>query len=911
MIYTQGVNGAWYAEALPGPARAYAALIPRSHIETHLGDVALPGSESVLYLRCYDFNGVFWLAGQGAVTDTAWLWNGSAWVNYGPTPGVNTCAFGAGCLYVVKSGSTYLRVNLLTGASSIEQAALGSQGFRFIRDDGVPVPADDTHRSADGTLFDYTERGDVTVGQGPVQDTVAIFGAARERMTLVHAVVVEDCRFVRVNRTGDEFAVATVMDLEAPRRAVLQWFTRANMRADVSGPMTIAPFNHPVLILPFKDPTGASGVAGIEANEIGRYTEEADPATAVFFAGNRRVLAAHDSPAPWTIPLVLRPWDIPLVELYRLKTETLEQSVARWRGLVESMLLQWPWDCGVIPQFYCQGGAPPNELWTVPEVLDGLNYLSPLVNLSPRIKIVAPFAWERLNGITAHPELRAAFESLKRATPGRPILIEVANSEPQPIMTTPIIEGTIYDPAIQAGVFWNLTFTDVASGTRYSVSKDIDDHLWIVGRDRDGRVGKTGIVRPLRVVGASVPPPTPDPEPIPEPTPAPVDPWETMVRDTIRAVFSEDGRPVPTQEQEDAIFARCYPRPRGEGWTDVEIRAYVQGLDRRNAIGTLTIDGRFFQMDGAPFTIIESSEFSLYKRYLDGEDITPILRDRAGVGFNTLRVWLLNQSVIGGRNGGFDGSRIHPADYPNFYEALLPFVTLCGQHGQVVELTVFTSTGALMPNREDQQRHLDRTADVVRGLPNVLLELANEIDQYDNAPHSDLRRPSGVLISRGSNGADSTPPRHDAPWDYELYHTNDLSEFQRKVGHNAMEWADQSGKPCVSNENTRYPDKDSSTTHAYDAAAGGALLCAGSCFHSQGGKFSTLFGTNRERDSVGNPLPSELECAQAWVAGARRVPLEFQRGAYARHDDRNGPNVIRSYSRTLPDGRQYLIDIRP
>jgi hypothetical protein len=303
----------------------------------------------------------------------------------------------------------------------------------------------------------------------------------------------------------------------------------------------------------------------------------------------------------------------------------------------------------------------------------------------------------------------------------------------------------------------------------------------------------------------------------------------------------------------------------------------------------LTVAGQFFRAGGERFTVIQASDFSLFKRYLDGEDITPIVDQRRALGFNTLRVWLLNRSVV--VNGG-----IHPGDSPGFYEALARFVDAVGLY---VELTVFTSTQGLMANVWDQQAHLDRTADAVRGKPNVLLELANEIDQHDNAPSPLLTRPSGVLISRGSNGADSVPPRHDAPWDYELYHSNDLDEFQRKVGHNAMEWADQSGRPCLSNENTRYVDRDRSATHAYDAAMGAALLCAGSCFHSVSGKSSTLF------------TGTELDCARAWVEGARSVPLEFQAGTYQHLQTLEGPDCIRAYSRRLPDGREHVITIRP
>jgi hypothetical protein len=316
------------------------------------------------------------------------------------------------------------------------------------------------------------------------------------------------------------------------------------------------------------------------------------------------------------------------------------------------------------------------------------------------------------------------------------------------------------------------------------------------------------------------------------------------------------------------------------------------------AIGRLGIAGQFFTLDGQPFTVIESSEFSLFKRYLDGNDIRPILNQRAALGVNTLRVWLLNDSVVAFRNG-FQQDGIHPNQDPQFYVKLRTFVgTVCAAF--VVEVTVFTSTGTLMPDEGDQQAHLSETADALRGLPNALLELVNESDQYDNAPREGLiLRSDGLIASRGSNGSDSPPPHHDKPWHYELYHTNGLDEFQRKVGHNAMEWADQSRKPCVSNENTRYPDNDSSETHAYDAAMGGALLCAGSCFHSQGGKFSRLFDATEKR------------CAAAWVAGATSVPLEFQRGRYLHRTELEGPDCIRAYERRLPDGRGHVIRIRP
>ncbi len=330
------------------------------------------------------------------------------------------------------------------------------------------------------------------------------------------------------------------------------------------------------------------------------------------------------------------------------------------------------------------------------------------------------------------------------------------------------------------------------------------------------------------------------------------------------------------------------------GWETFTPEAAPAGGGGGGALPRLRQRGKFFELEtGEKFTEIQCSDFSLFKRFLDGEDITPILQQRVEIGFNTLRVWVLNQSVVGLRdlNKGRTDSGIHPNQYSDFYHQLTVFMNLCGSFGLRVEITAFTSvTGSdgLMPDDGDQHRHWDATIAALQPCTNALLEKVNEADQYNNRPSANLQRPSGVISSNGSNGADSDPER--PTWDYERYHTNGLPEFQRKVGHNAMEHADTSGVPCGSNENTRYPDQDSSTTHAEDAAEGASLLCMGCCFHSQAGKYSRLFeGT-------------ELDCARAWVAGAQSVPLEFQDGAYHHRTDLEGGDVIRGYDRQLGMG---------
>src|SRR5262245_13028787 len=107
-----------------------------------------------------------------------------------------------------------------------------------------------------------------------------------------------------------------------------------------------------------------------------------------------------------------------------------------------------------------------------------------------------------------------------------------------------------------------------------------------------------------------------------------------------------------------------------------------------------------------------------------------------------------------------------------------------------------------------------------------------------------------------------------------------------------------SGVPCLANENERHPDKTADPIHAHDAAAGAALLCAGSCFHSTSGKVSKPF------DGV------ERTCAEAWVNGARSVALEFQRGRYVRRDDLKTSTDLRVYQRVLNDGRAETVHVR-
>jgi hypothetical protein len=224
--------------------------------------------------------------------------------------------------------------------------------------------------------------------------------------------------------------------------------------------------------------------------------------------------------------------------------------------------------------------------------------------------------------------------------------------------------------------------------------------------------------------------------------------------------------------------------------------------------------------------------------------------------------------------------------------------------GLRAEFVVFMDATRVMPHQADQIDFFGMVVNTLQPVADqLLLELVNENDQPINAIDSRaFLQPAGFLAAHGSNGSQAVPVR--PAWSYETFHTNDAPEWPRKVGHNAMEWSTGvagvagSGRPVLANENTRCPDRFNSLTAAFDAAAGAALLCAGSCFHSVHGKFSEPFDD------------AEIACAQAWVTGARSVPLEFQAGAYRHRTDLETPAILRAYDRVLPDGRSFAVTIR-
>jgi len=299
--------------------------------------------------------------------------------------------------------------------------------------------------------------------------------------------------------------------------------------------------------------------------------------------------------------------------------------------------------------------------------------------------------------------------------------------------------------------------------------------------------------------------------------------------------------------------------------------ALYGGLKLNKKLPNLSIEGQFFLSDNNRFTVIECSDYVLYSRFINNENIKPQLDQRAEAGFNFKRVWTnFDERTI--------GFKCIPSEHVNFYDAIPEFINLNASYDSYVEFTAF-----VQPQRQEID-HWTNLNNACRELP-VLIELVNENDQHP----IDLRNFSKfdeILTSHGSNGSEHWSV--ESYWDYLTFHTNDASEEQRKVGHNAMEiW----NGPVITNETSRYPevgmwvnsDLNRQRNLAFDSAAGASLLCAGSCFHMNHG--SEVWDNNT------------FEIAKEWVRGAKSIDLNCQSFPYIHRQDLEGPDDLRVYQK--------------
>jgi hypothetical protein len=214
--------GCWYTDIrLDGQ---YACLVRDSHIQSSQGRIELPTfqqdgrtvKDNVLMLRLPPV-GEFAIAGQSHNGLGNWEYRGGVWKVVGASYGVNPVLYD-------------WQPTLHVGAPQF-----GSQGLRYATQQNQLVTGDATYADPSKAIWEWTEYGDVRVGQG-AGGCIAIHGALR------YMLEQGDCRFVRYTRSADNLAIAMVKQLE--NKAVTLRLTVAEL--STFPPETAPPVDPPV-----------------------------------------------------------------------------------------------------------------------------------------------------------------------------------------------------------------------------------------------------------------------------------------------------------------------------------------------------------------------------------------------------------------------------------------------------------------------------------------------------------------------------------------------------------------------------------------------------------------------------------------------------------------------------------------
>jgi hypothetical protein len=313
--------------------------------------------------------------------------------------------------------------------------------------------------------------------------------------------------------------------------------------------------------------------------------------------------------------------------------------------------------------------------------------------------------------------------------------------------------------------------------------------------------------------------------------------------------------------------------------------------------GKLRVEaGRFFDAQGRVWRWRGASQFLLFARYLDGEDIAPVLDWLVERGFNVVR-------VFGQVPAGFGAGRIgiteydRPFERPEFDRKLHEFFSLLADRGLRVEYVPLTYSSDLGVMR----RHVQRVYDVARSHWNVLVEVGNEPEHnridvvavMNGVNRHGVLSAYGLDPSRQPEGQDVRVPVLDYGTTHDIYREFDRSP---RITREALEWQSRFGVPFVSDEPIGFIDFDhpffvrqgtdpmggalfgdprgggARTTNCdviRSAAAIAYLLTAGYTFHLQA-------GVEGWRPEPSEPL--QEACARSLAEIAAFIPNETQLG---------------------------------
>jgi hypothetical protein len=214
--------------------------------------------------------------------------------------------------------------------------------------------------------------------------------------------------------------------------------------------------------------------------------------------------------------------------------------------------------------------------------------------------------------------------------------------------------------------------------------------------------------------------------------------------------------------------------------------------------GRLRVEGeRFYDASNKVWRWRGATQFLLFARYLNGEDISAQLDWLVARGFNVLR-------VFGEVPSGFGADRIGVANYerpferPDFEMKLHAFFRMLGERGLRCEYTVLTYWDGM----DAMRRHVQQVFDVAASHWNVMIEIANEpeYNQIDVVAVMKGVNRRGVLSTYGLDplrAADGRIPMLDYGVTHDLERNLERSPYVTK---SAVQMQNTLGAPFVNDE---------------------------------------------------------------------------------------------------------------
>jgi hypothetical protein len=230
-----------------------------------------------------------------------------------------------------------------------------------------------------------------------------------------------------------------------------------------------------------------------------------------------------------------------------------------------------------------------------------------------------------------------------------------------------------------------------------------------------------------------------------------------------------------------------------------QIRASVSERPFPPESGRLHVEGRhFYDAANQVWRWRGASQFLLFARYLNGEDISPQLDWLVDRGFNVLRVF---GEVPSGFRADWYGVTDYerPFERPDFDAKLHAFFKRLEERGLRCEYTVLTYWDA----SEVMRAHVQRVFDIAASHWNVMVEVANEPENNQIDPVAVMRGVDrrGVLSAYGLDPARAGRGARIPVLDYGTTH-----DLQRDLEHSryntkdAMEMQNAMGVPFVNDE---------------------------------------------------------------------------------------------------------------